>query len=85
MRFDWVLRCLVVAGLGYGAPAASADLGVADGSDLVVGTSLEAIVDPKTAIEGLHRVYVGTELWPGLSVGQAFYSAAMGDAGGAFF
>ena len=50
-----------------------------------IETSFEALNDPQTRIEGLHRLYVGHQVAPGLSFGQSIYSAASGDAGGAFF
>lgn len=50
-----------------------------------VETGFEALRDPQTKIEGLHRLYIGHEVASGLSFGQAIYSAASGDAGGAFF
>ena len=50
-----------------------------------VQTGFDLIDSPKTPIEGLHRFYVGKELAPGFTLGQAIYSGATGDAGGAFF
>ena len=50
-----------------------------------VETGLEALSSPNTLIEGLHRLYVGRRISPTFSFGQSVYSAALGDAGGAFF
>ena len=52
---------------------------------LDIETGFEVLQDPATRIEGLHRLYVGANVAPRLSFGQAIYSAATGDAGGAFF
>lgn len=52
---------------------------------LEVQTGFDAFLDPDTTIEGLHRLYVGHSFGAGLSFGQSIYSAASGDAGGAFF
>lgn len=51
----------------------------------VLETGIERLSSPQTLIEGLHRTYVGRQITPNLSFGQGFYSAALGDAGGAFF
>ncbi len=50
-----------------------------------IETGFERLSSPQTLIEGLHRLYVGHRVTPNFSFGQGFYSAAMGDAGGAFF
>jgi hypothetical protein len=52
---------------------------------LEVQTGLDVLQDPDTTIEGLHRLYMGYSVGEGLSLGQSIYSAAQGDAGGAFF
>lgn len=52
---------------------------------LEVQTGLDVLQDPDTTIEGLHRLYMGYSTGDGLSLGQSIYSAAQGDAGGAFF
>ena len=52
---------------------------------LEVQTGLDVLQDPDTTIEGLHRLYMGYSIGDGLSLGQSLYSAAQGDAGGAFF
>ena len=50
-----------------------------------IETGIEYFDDPQTKIEGLHRFYLGTEIGQDLTFGQAIYSGAAGDAGGAFF
>lgn len=55
------------------------------GERLRIETGVEAFSNPKTLIKGLHRLFVGVPLSHGLHLGQGFYSAALGDAGGAFF
>jgi hypothetical protein len=50
-----------------------------------IETGFDFLHDPKTKIEGLHRFYAGADLGRGLTFGQAIYSGATGDAGGAFF
>jgi hypothetical protein len=57
----------------------------ATAQNLTFETGLERFSSPKTLIEGLNRIYVGYQFTPNLSLGQSFYSAALGDAGGAFF
>ena len=52
---------------------------------LEVQTGLDVLQDPDTTVEGLHRLYIGYSTGDGLSLGQSIYSAAQGDAGGAFF
>lgn len=54
-------------------------------SALEVQTGFDLIHGPDTTIEGLHRLYMGYSLQDDLSIGQSIYSAAVGDAGGAFF
>lgn len=49
-----------------------------------IRTGFDLIDDPQTEIEGVHRLFIGREIAPGLSFGQSLYSAATGDAGGAF-
>lgn len=50
-----------------------------------IETGLDVIASPDTRIEGLHRFFAGRRVSPGFSFGQSIYSAALGDAGGAFF
>lgn len=50
-----------------------------------VQTGMDILSKPGTTIEGLHWAYLGRSFGEGLSLGQSFYSAALGDAGGAFF
>lgn len=50
-----------------------------------IDTGFDILRDPDTTIEGFHRLYVGQAFGAGLSFGQAIYSAALGDGGGAFF
>lgn len=52
---------------------------------LDIETGLDILQDPATKIEGLHRFYAGVDLGRELTFGQAIYSGAVGDAGGAFF
>ncbi len=52
---------------------------------LDIQTGLDILQSPDTEIEGLHRLYAGIDLGQDLSFGQAIYSSALGDAGGAFF
>lgn len=47
-------------------------------------TGMDVLHRPDTRIEGLHRLFVGVPLGHGISLGQSVYSAAIGDAGGAF-
>lgn len=72
------LRCLASVSL-------VAVLGATPAGSFEFGTGFDLIQDPQTEIEGLHRFHVGREIAPGLSFGQSIYSAASGDAGGAFF
>lgn len=51
----------------------------------VIETGIERLESPQTLIEGLHRIYIGRQVGANFSFGQGFYSAALGDAGGAFF
>ena len=70
------------------ALAFSAGLGAvsaADAQTFEVETGIEMLQSPNTTIEGLHRLYIGRRVSPNFSVGQGIYSAAAGDAGGAFF
>lgn len=53
--------------------------------NLTFETGIERLSSPQTLIKGLHRIYVGHNFTPNLSFGQSFYSAGLGDAGGAFF
>lgn len=74
---DHLTRTTALACLGlFAAPTAQA---------LDVKTGIAVIQDPQTTIETLNYVYVGKALTPNLSFGQAVYSAATGDGGGAFF
>lgn len=66
---------LVAIGLG----------GAAQGQTFEIETGFEALTSPQTLIEGLHRLYIGHRVSPHFSFGQGIYSAAAGDAGGAFF
>ncbi len=68
---------VLTAGLGLGSTVE------AQGFDIETG--IEAISDPATLIEGLHRLYLGRRITPRFSVGGSVYSSALGDAGGAFF
>ena len=68
----------LAAALPLAAPGAQAQ-------NLTFETGFERLSDPQTLIEGLNRVYVGHQVTPNFSLGQGFYSAAQGDAGGAFF
>lgn len=52
---------------------------------LDIETGLDIFLDPSTEIEALHRFYAGVDLGRELNFGQAIYSSALGDAGGAFF
>jgi len=57
----------------------------ASAQGLSVETGFERLSSPQTLIEGLNRLYVGYQFSETLSLGQSFYSGALGDAGGAFF
>lgn len=48
-------------------------------------TGFEQLSSPQTLIEGLNRIYLGYQINDTFSLGQGFYSAVQGDAGGAFF
>lgn len=48
-------------------------------------TGFDLLQDPATTISGLHSLYIGQEIAPDLTFGMSLYSAATGDAGGAFF
>lgn len=72
MRKSPILAALLGAALA--APAGAFE----------IRTGFDVINDPQTEIEGFHRLFIGREIAPGLSFGQSLYSAAMGDAGGAF-
>lgn len=77
-RLSYTLA-LSTAILGTGGPRA------AQAQNMTFETGIERLSSPQTLIEGLHRIYVGYQFTPNLSFGQSFYSAATGDAGGAFF
>lgn len=55
------------------------------GGGLQIETGLDVILNPTNKIKGLERLFIGAELGRDFHVGQSFYSAALGDAGGAFF
>ena len=59
--------------------------GPAYGQNLEVATSYEAFDAGSSKIKSLNRLFAGAEVLPGLTFGQSIYSAAEGDAGGAFF
>jgi hypothetical protein len=61
-------------------PCAASDAGAFE-----IQSSIDIIHSPDTTIESLHRLFAGYQLGSGLTVGQSIYSAASGDAGGAFF
>ncbi|MEY4721028.1 MAG: hypothetical protein RIQ46_753 [Pseudomonadota bacterium] len=65
--------------------AFAAALAAGPASAYQVETGFDRIQAPDTAIHGLHRLYLGHDAGGGFSFGQAIYSAASGDAGGAFF
>jgi hypothetical protein len=52
---------------------------------LEIENDFNHIKTPKTTIKGLHRLFVGVPIGETLSFGQALYSGATGDGGGAFF
>ncbi len=79
-RFAPLSLLALLSGLGFGA-----GLGLGPAAAFELGTGVDVISDPQTRIEALHRLYIGHEIGPGLSFGQSVYSAAKGDAGGAFF
>ncbi|MCB1388594.1 MAG: hypothetical protein KDK12_05530 [Rhodobacteraceae bacterium] len=58
---------------------------LAQAQEFEIETGLEVLQSPATTIEGLHRLYIGRRVSPHFSIGQGIYSAALGDAGGAFF
>ena len=58
---------------------------LATGRDFEVATSYEYFEADGSNIKSLNRIYAGAEILPGLSFGQSIFSAAEGDAGGAFF
>lgn len=74
-------RILVLAAMVLGSTAASP----AAAQTLSFETGFERLSSPQTLIEGLNRIYVGYQFNDTLSLGQSFYSAAQGVAGGAFF
>lgn len=78
--FTKTLAAFVVVGsVALGSvPAANAQ-----GFD--VETGIEVLASPNTLIEGFSRLYIGRRISPHFSIGQGIYSAALGDAGGAFF
>lgn len=52
---------------------------------LEIESDFDILQSPNTTIEGLHRLFVGVSAGHNLSFGQALYSGASGDGGGAFF
>jgi len=50
-----------------------------------IESDYDTLQSPKTTIKGLHRLFVGVPAGQNLSFGQALYSGASGDGGGAFF
>ena len=50
-----------------------------------IESDFDSLRSPKTTITGLHRLFVGIPVGENLSFGQAIYSGASGDGGGAFF
>ena len=50
-----------------------------------IESDFDYLRSPKTTIKGLHRFFVGMPFGKNLSFGQALYSGASGDGGGAFF
>ena len=52
---------------------------------LEIETGFDVLHSPNTTIEGLHRFYVGLPTSHNFRFGQAIYSSAYGDGGGAFF
>lgn len=64
---------------------AAALFGAGSAGAVEIETGMDFLQDPQTEIEGLHRFYLGAEVGQDLTFGQAIYSAAAGDAGGAFF
>ena len=63
----------------------AADSREAEAQNLTFETGVERLTSPETLIEGLNRIFIGHQFTPNLSFGQGFYSATLGDAGGAFF
>ncbi len=55
------------------------------GQNLEFATSYEVFDAGSSKIKSLNRLFAGAEVLPGLTFGQSIYSAAEGDAGGAFF
>ena len=81
LRLGLVLGLMLAAGW----PGAAHANPNAPDTGLRIETGLDVLSDPQTQIRGLHRLFVGVPLGRGLHLGQSIYSAAMGDAGGAFF
>ena len=50
-----------------------------------IESDFDSLSSPKTTIKGLHRLFIGIPVGENLSFGQAVYSGASGDGGGAFF
>jgi hypothetical protein len=73
----------VAAALAAGALALQPGISQAEG--LTFETGFERLSSPQTLIEGLNRAYIGYQFSERFSLGQSFYSATQGDAGGAFF
>lgn len=86
MRNVSLLRRRAAYGLALAAALhVTAGATPAEARNLTVETGFERLSSPQTLIEGLNRIYVGYQFTDNLSVGQSFYSAVQGDAGGAFF
>tara|TARA_R110002073_G_scaffold19891_2_gene72053 strand:+ start:7435 stop:8925 length:1491 start_codon:yes stop_codon:yes gene_type:complete len=79
----YVSKVLAVAALAGGLTFGAPPRAQAQGFDIETG--VEAISSPNTLIRGLQRLYVGRRVSDRLSFGQGIYTAALGDAGGAFF
>ncbi|MBD3680040.1 MAG: hypothetical protein HUJ27_16770 [Rhodobacteraceae bacterium] len=54
-------------------------------SEVLVETGLEVFERRQSTIEGLHRLSIGWSFGSHLYLAETLYSAALGDAGGAFF
>ncbi len=83
-RLGLIMAATVSLALGFSS-AAKAETLDPDREGLRFETGFEVLSKPKTLLKGLHRVFLGVPIRRGLYLGQAFYSSALGDAGGAFF
>lgn len=75
----------ILSGLLLAGGVALTAMSDAKAQGFVIETGVEALSSPNTLIHGLHRLYIGRAVSPRFSFGQGIYSAALGDAGGAFF